>query len=590
MDSDFLKGTLVFLLAGGQGERLYPLTKDRSKPAVPFGGIYRIIDFSLSNCLNSDLRKIIVLTQYKSLSLDRHIKTAWNLMSREMDYYIDVVPPQQRIDNNWYGGTADAIFQNVYVIEMERPDYVLILSGDHVYKMDYRKMLQYHIDRDADMTIAAAEIGLEEATRFGVLAVNSENRVIGFDEKPGNPRPVPDKPGVAAKIFNTICDSTYRRQEEVLALARKVEAIVVVGGKGSGNTRRLARISEEAGVPTFHVETEKDLDLQALSGYAVIGVTAGASTPNWLILRVVDRIHELRGRGGAASRAEMLGRLAAISYLLLGFGAGCLTYASVLLQGLPLELSSVFIAALYVFSMHVLNRLADKASENFNQPGRSEFYRRYGTWMVSAGIASAVLALALAWFEGLFPFLLLLAISALGMIYNLRLLPGRSRSRFHYQKLKDLPGSKTLLVALAWGVVTSLLPPLAQEGRLLPATLVAFLYSSILVFVRSTLYDFKDIQGDLMVGKETIPIVLGQEKTETLVVLLLIFLGAALTAAATLEWTTSLASVLLISLGYVVSYYYLYRQKITAWGFLFEWAVDGSFIFAGFLAFLWAMA
>jgi len=393
-----------------------------------------------------------------------------------------------------------------------------------------------------------------------------------------------------AKIFNTICDSTHRRQEEILALAERVEAIVVVGGKGSGNTRRLAKIAEEAGVPTFHVETEKDLDLQALSGYAIIGVTAGASTPNWLILRVVDRIHELRGRGGAGSRAETLGRLAAISYLLLGFGAGCLTYASVLLQGLPLELSWVFIAALYVFSMHVLNRLADKASENFNQPGRSEFYRRYGTGMVCAGIASAVLALALAWFEGLFPFLLLLAISALGMIYNLRLLPGRPRSRFHYEKLKDLPGSKTLLVALAWGVVTSLLPPLAQEGRLLPATLVAFIYTTILVFVRSTLYDFKDIQGDLMVGKETIPIVLGKRKTEVLVVVLLIFLGAVLTAGTILGWTTSLASVLLISLGYVVSYYYLYRQKITAWGFLFEWAVDGSFIFAGLLALLWAMA
>jgi (E)-4-hydroxy-3-methyl-but-2-enyl pyrophosphate reductase len=393
-----------------------------------------------------------------------------------------------------------------------------------------------------------------------------------------------------AKIFNTICDSTRRRQEEILALAKRVEAIVVVGGKGSGNTRRLAKISEEAGVTTFHVETEIDLDLQALSRYAVIGVTAGASTPNWLILRVVDRIHELRGRGGGASRAETLARLAAISYLLLGFGAGCLTYASVLLQGLPLELSWVFISALYVFSMHVLNRLADKASENYNQPGRSEFYRRYGTWMVSAGIASAVLALALAWFEGLLPFFLLLAISALGMIYNLRLLPGRPRSRFHYQKLKDLPGSKTLLVALAWGVVTSLLPPLAHEGRLLPATLVAFLFTSILVFVRSTLYDFKDIQGDLMVGKETIPIVLGMRKTETLVVLLLIFLGGALTAGATLGWTPSLAFFLLISLGYVVSYYYLYRQKITGLGFLFEWAVDGSFIFAGLVAFLWAMA
>jgi len=157
-------------------------------------------------------------------------------------------------------------------------------------------------------------------------------------------------------------------QEEVLALAKKVEAIVVVGGKGSGNTRRLARISEEAGVPTFHVETEKDLDLQALSGYAVIGVTAGASTPNWLILRVVDRIHELRGRGGAASHAETLGRLRP-SAIFSWLSGGLFDLRQCPAPRAALELSSVFIAALYVFSMHVLNRLADKASENFNQPG-----------------------------------------------------------------------------------------------------------------------------------------------------------------------------------------------------------------------------
>jgi 4-hydroxy-3-methylbut-2-enyl diphosphate reductase len=175
------------------------------------------------------------------------------------------------------------------------------------------------------------------------------------------------------------------------------------------------------------------------------------------------------------------------------------------------------------------------------------------------------------------------------MIYNLRLLPGRPRSAFHYEKIKDIPGSKTLLVALAWGVVTSLLPPLAREGRFLPATPVAFLFTSILVFVRSTLYDFKDIQGDLMVGKETIPIVLGRWKTEALVVLLLIFLGALLALAEPLGWTTSLASFLLISLGYVVSYYYLYRRKVTGWGFLFEWIVDGSFIFAGLLGLLWLL-
>lgn len=193
MDMEYLNRTLVFLLSGGQGERLYPLTKDRSKPAVPFGGIYRIIDFSLSNCLNSDLRKIIVLTQYKSLSLDRHLKSAWNLFIRELAHYIDVVPPQQRIDNNWYRGTADAIFQNIYIIEMEKPAYVLILSGDHVYKMDYRRLLRYHIEKDADMTIAAIEMPAGEARRFGVLQVDGENRVNGFEEKPAEPERIPGK-------------------------------------------------------------------------------------------------------------------------------------------------------------------------------------------------------------------------------------------------------------------------------------------------------------------------------------------------------------------------------------------------------------
>ena len=191
MADDFLKKTLVFVLAGGQGERLYPLTKDRSKPAVHFGGTYRIVDFSLSNCLNSDLRRVIVLTQYKSLSLDRHIKTAWNLYRRESGHFIDVVPPQQRFDSNWYLGTADAIFQNIYMIEHEKPDYILVLSGDHIYKMDYKKLIQYHVEKDADMTIAAIETPREEAKRFGVLQTAEDLKVTGFQEKPDDPAPVP---------------------------------------------------------------------------------------------------------------------------------------------------------------------------------------------------------------------------------------------------------------------------------------------------------------------------------------------------------------------------------------------------------------
>ncbi len=390
-----------------------------------------------------------------------------------------------------------------------------------------------------------------------------------------------------AKIFNTICDSTNRRQDEVLAMARKVEAMVVVGGKESGNTRRLAKISEATGIPTFHVETEKDIDLEKLSRYSFIGVTAGASTPNWLIINVVDRLRGLRPDRGGVHLLEIIGRFAAISYIFLAVGAGFLTYASFLIQGLKPTLSLSLIASFYVFSMHVLNRLTDKASEKYNQPGRTEFYESYGKWMIAAGITSAAVALTLAWFEGTLPFFLLLAISGLGMIYNLRVFPSRPGKGVHYRKLRDIPGSKTLFVALAWGVVTSLLPPLAQEGRLLPATGVAFFFSTILVFVRSTLYDLKDIQGDLMVGKETIPIVLGRKRAEILVVWMLLGLGGVLTLAGPLHWANPVAPFFLISLAYVVGYYWLYRQRVLGRGFLFEGVVDGTFIFTGLLAFIW---
>lgn len=392
-----------------------------------------------------------------------------------------------------------------------------------------------------------------------------------------------------AKVFNTICDSTRQRQDEVSSLASKVDAMVVVGGKESGNTRRLAQISEGAGIPTFLVESEKELNLEELCRYGLIGVTAGASTPNWLILKVVERLKGMGVRKGALHVLEDLVRFAAINYIFLALGAGCLTYASVLLQGLKPRLSWVLIASFYVFSMHVLNRILDKASERYNQPERVEFYERYRKWMMAAGISSAGIALALAGFQGVFPFLFLLAISGLGMSYNVRIFPNRSGGSIHYRKLQDIPGSKTIFVALAWGVVTSFLPALAQKGRLSAGAFLAFLFSAILVFVRSTLYDFKDIQGDLMVGKETIPIVLGTQKARILVVWLLFFLGVMLTLAGVMKWAMPVTFYLLGSLGYVVLYYWLYQLRILGSSFLFEGVVDGSFIFAGFLAFLWSL-
>jgi glucose-1-phosphate adenylyltransferase len=189
-----VRNVLTLILAGGKGTRLEPLTRDRAKPAVPFGGLYRIIDFPLSNCLNSDLRRILVLTQYKARSLDRHIATGWGYLSRELDEYIDVLPPQQRLDETWYQGTADAIYQNIYTIEKANPKYVLILAGDHIYKMDYGDMIRAHIGKEADLTVGCIPVAAKESVHFGVMQVDSADRVIGFKEKPKDPSPIPGEP------------------------------------------------------------------------------------------------------------------------------------------------------------------------------------------------------------------------------------------------------------------------------------------------------------------------------------------------------------------------------------------------------------
>ncbi len=185
---------LTFIMAGGKGERLFPLTRDRAKPAVPFGGIYRIIDFPLNNCINSGLRQIYVLTQYKSTSLQRHISLGWNIFTREIGEFIEVIPAQQRTGEVWYQGTADAVYQNLYAIRQESPEDILILSGDHVYKMNYREMIDYHRYMDADVTLAAVEMPKETSIHFGVIEVGQGNRVIDFHEKPKKPVVLPSNP------------------------------------------------------------------------------------------------------------------------------------------------------------------------------------------------------------------------------------------------------------------------------------------------------------------------------------------------------------------------------------------------------------
>ncbi|HTM49783.1 MAG TPA: glucose-1-phosphate adenylyltransferase [Bryobacteraceae bacterium] len=185
-----MNNVLAILLAGGVGERLHPLTRDTAKPAVPFGGGYRIIDFTLSNCINSDIRRIFILTQYKALDLARHIRNGWNILSPEVGEYIEMIPPMKRLRDDWYLGTADAVFQNSEAIAAEDCKYTLILSGDQIYKMNYGDMLRWHHAQRADVTIASIQVPPEEATRFGICDIDLEYRIVGFEEKPQHGNPV----------------------------------------------------------------------------------------------------------------------------------------------------------------------------------------------------------------------------------------------------------------------------------------------------------------------------------------------------------------------------------------------------------------
>ncbi len=207
-----MKKVLTFIMAGGKGERLLPLTRDRTKPAVPFGGIYRIVDFTLSNCINSGLRRIYVLTQYKSASLQRHIRLGWNILPSELDQFVELLPAQQRIGESWYLGTADAIYQNFYTVEMDRSDEVLILAGDHVYKMNYYTMIDFHRQVDADLTVGVVEVNKDRSAHLGVVEVDSMGRVKGFEEKPKIPKTIPHNP---EKIYASM--GIYVFKNEILA-------------------------------------------------------------------------------------------------------------------------------------------------------------------------------------------------------------------------------------------------------------------------------------------------------------------------------------------------------------------------------------
>ena len=390
------------------------------------------------------------------------------------------------------------------------------------------------------------------------------------------------------EVFDTICPATLRRQEGVRQLAPQVDALVVVGGRNSANTARLAQISRSLGKPTLQVETEEEIKEDDLAGIKSIGITAGASTPNWMIQRVVERIESLdRGRGlrGLFFRGM---RFLIRSNLYLAIGVACFSYAVSWLQGIEPRVAFLLVASGYVFSMHLFNHYTDPSPASFNEPYRATFYRHHKPILLGLASLSLIGTLSLSLYLGLLPFLLLLFISLMGMVYRLKVIPA-GWSILHYRRLVEIPGSKDIFLALAWSLVIGFLQNLTRGGSLSPGFGVALAFTFILSLVRSTLFSLKDIQGDRIVGRETLPIIWGKKRTKLFLIAILTCLTLLLPLSSIWGWTSRLSLWLLLPVAYAYLYLYLYHRRVIFQGILSEAVVDTGFIISGVTAYIWSL-
>jgi (E)-4-hydroxy-3-methyl-but-2-enyl pyrophosphate reductase len=392
------------------------------------------------------------------------------------------------------------------------------------------------------------------------------------------------------KIFDTICDSTAKRQAEVQNLADSVDAVIVVGGQNSGNTKRLAEISKKTGKPTYHIETESEIDVDALSEAKCIGITAGASTPNWVIKKIYRTLEALpyKKKQGLKKVIFSIQRVLLLTNIYVSIGAGCLCYACIKIQGITNNLYHVLISMLYVLSMHILNNLIGTKADRYNDPDRSSFYNKNKILLAFLAFTAGGIGLMTAYSVGWIPFLILFGMSIMGLSYNLRLIPKRF-SYDKYSRLRDISGSKTVLIAMAWGIVTSVLPRFSVSGHIHLNTAIIFSWSLSLVFVRTAFFDILDMQGDRIVGKETIPILLGEKRTLRLLKTILTINFGILFISSAFQLISSLGFVLLICPVFVFFMLSAHERGYMLPGIRLEFLVESNFVMAGVLTLIWSL-
>jgi 4-hydroxy-3-methylbut-2-enyl diphosphate reductase len=389
-----------------------------------------------------------------------------------------------------------------------------------------------------------------------------------------------------AVVHDTVCSATDDRQNEVRRLAREVGAVIVVGGRHSANTVRLAEIAREEGATTLHVETAEELDAEELARFRSVGITAGASTPHWVFRAVVEKARYcLEARSALTRFLRAAVGFGVHGYLYVGAGSAGVTYAALRLLGLRPRFSYLLVACLYVVSMHLLNRFTDRDAARMNDPQRMRLLERFPGVLAGAAFLLATLSLVIAAGFGLYPFLLMFLSLAAGIGYNLPLIPRWVTRRVRVTRVREIPGSKNLFMALAWALVTVLVPCLATgSGPLLPAALV-FAFVFLMVLIRSLVFDRKDLEGDRILGKETLPLVLGPRATGRLV--LLCALALALIALSDLYpgWSALDGLLLLPVVSWVGVYLLLDHRIFLTRGVLFEIVVDAQFVGMGLLAY-----
>lgn len=390
------------------------------------------------------------------------------------------------------------------------------------------------------------------------------------------------------KVFNTICDATHKRQSEVRSLCQDVQAMVVVGGKNSANTQRLAEIAAGMGCPVFLVETEEELDLDSLAKYECVGVTAGASTPTWMISRVVRILEAIpsKGEGRLKHVFKKLLWLLLATNIYVGFAGSALTYTAEILQNNVPEISHLLVSFLYLFAMHNLNRFTDRKLQKFNDPLRAIFYEKYRWPLLVTSALSLALALTLVFEHGIKPFFLLTGMSIGGILYSVQVIPKSLIPNIRVRGLKEIPGSKTFLVAVAWAFVTTLIPAWSDSHNLDLSTIVVLLFVLLLVFVRNALFDVFEVQGDRIVGKETLPVCIGKEKTLLVLNIIMMFLLVLLLLMPLFGLMSKAGFWLLPGIIYIIGLTRLYNRGKISQGPKLEFCLDTVFYLLAALAWL----